>query len=340
MRNLLYIGNKLNNESSNITTIDTLGNHLIQEGYNVIFSSSRINKVLRLLDMVYSVIKNSKRIDYVLIDTYSTQNFYYAFVVSILCKQLKLNYIPILHGGDLPSRIERSPKLSKYIFKNAFINVSPSLYLKQKFQDFGFSNIEYIPNSIEIKNYPFSRKNVVKPKLFWLRSYKKIYNPLMAIKVANSLKNKGFNPELCMVGPDGDGSFLFAQKLSRDLNVEVNFKLKMRKEDWIELSEDYNIFLNTTNYDNMPVSIIEAMALGFPIVSTNVGGIPKLINDGEDGLLVDKDDVEAMVNQIIKLINNPELVNQLTNKARTKAEKFNWDIVKIKWIELFNSLNL
>lgn len=336
MRNLLYIGNKLNNESSNITTIETLGNHLLDEGYNVTFSSSRINKVLRLLDMVYSVIKNSKRIDYVLIDTYSTLNFYYAFIISQLCRQLKLKYIPILHGGDLPNRLSKNPKLSRDIFKNAFINVSPSLYLKQIFEDFGFHNIEYIPNSIEIKNYPFVKKKVVKPKLFWLRSYKKIYNPLMAVEVVKNLKNKGLHAELCMVGPDGDGSFLFAQKLARDLDVDVNFNLKMKKEAWIELSKTYNIFINTTNFDNMPVSVIEAMALGFPIVSTNVGGLPKLINDGEDGLLVDKDDVDAMANQIIKLVGDPELVDQLNKKARAKAERFNWDIVKLKWIELFN----
>ena len=48
----------------------------------------------------------------------------------------------------------------------------------------------------------------------------------------------------------------------------------LRKAEWIELSKDYDVFINTTNVDNMPVSVIEAMALGMPIVSTNVGGIP------------------------------------------------------------------
>ena len=78
MIKLLYIGNKLNQENSNITTIETLGNHLIDEGYNVTYSSSRINKLFRIMDMLSSVIKHRNKVDYVLIDTYSTQNFYFA----------------------------------------------------------------------------------------------------------------------------------------------------------------------------------------------------------------------------------------------------------------------
>ncbi len=214
--------------------------------------------------------------------------------------------------------------------------MSPSLYIKEKFHDFGFENINYIPNSIELKNYPFSQKKIVNPKLFWLRSFKKIYNPLMAIKVAGNLKDKGFDCELCMVGPDGDGSFLLAQRLARDLKVDVNFRMKMRKEDWINLSKDYNIFLNTTNYDNMPVSVIEAMALGFPVVSTNVGGMPNLVNNGKEGLLVQKEDVGAMADQIIRLVNDPDLVSELSRNARTKAEKFDWKIIKDQWNDLLN----
>lgn len=337
MKNLLYIGNKLDHNRSNITTIDTLGKKLIDEGYNVIFSSSKINKFFRLLDMIISVLKNARRIDFVLIDTYSTQNYYYALCISQLCRVLKLKYVPILHGGDLPRRLKKYIRLSSYIFKNAYVNISPSLYLKQIFNEYGFDNVRFIPNSIDIVHYPFSTKKISKLKLFWLRSYKKIYNPLMAIKVAAKINEFGFDCDLCMVGPDGDGSFLFAQKLARELKIDVSLKGKMDKLDWIQLSSEFNVFLNTTNFDNMPVSIIEAMALGFPIVSTNVGGLPNLIEDGVDGLLVDKNDVDAMVNQIVNLKNNPELVKKLSINSRKKAEEFDWHEVKEKWNNLFNN---
>lgn len=336
MKNLLYIGNKLDHKDSNITTIDTLGEHLEDEGFHIIYSSSKTTKLFRLFDMVISLIRNRNRLDFVLIDTYSTLNFYYALIISQLCRLYKLKYIPILHGGNLPDRLEKNPKFCHYIFKYSYINVSPSSYLKQNFNKHGFENVKYIPNSIEIKNYPIAPKIVSKPKLFWLRSFKKIYNPLMAIHVMKRLIDNGVDCELCMVGPDGDGSFLFAKKLAKDLKVNVNFNLKMKKKDWIALSKDYNIFLNTTNYDNMPVSIIEAMALGFPIVSTNAGGMPNLIDDGVDGLLVDKEDVDSMADQIIRLVNDQELVNKLSTNARAKAEEFDWDVVKLQWIKILS----
>ncbi len=334
MTRILYIGNKLNQESSNKTTIETLGNNLADEGYNVIYSSAKINKLFRLVDMLSSVIKNRNNLDYVLIDTYSTKNFYYALAVSQLCRFFKIKYIPILHGGNLPSRLKSNPRLCKSIFNNAYKSVSPSIYLKNIFNQFGYNNVDFIPNSVEIEQYTFQAKTIDRPKLFWLRSYKKIYNPLMAIHVAHNLKEKGFNPELCMVGPDGDGSYLYAQSLARELNIDVNFNMKMKMKDWIDLSKKYNIFINTSNFDNLPVSVIEAMALGFPIVSTNVGGLPFLIEDEKDGLLVNKNDVEHMTQKIIDLMNKPKLALELRKNAREKAVQFDWDVVKQKWKNL------
>ena len=67
----------------------------------------------------------------------------------------------------------------------------------------------------------------------------------------------------------------------------MNFTGKLSKQEWRDLSKDYNVFINTTNFDNTPVSVIEAMALGIPVVSTNVGGLPFLITDKVDGVLVE-----------------------------------------------------
>ena len=62
------------------------------------------------------------------------------------------------------------------------------------------------------------------------------------------------------------------------------------------------------------------MAFWFPIVSTNVGGLPFLIKDSHDGLLVDKNDVEQMTQKITEIVQNRDLTNQLALNARKKAE--------------------
>ena len=109
---------------------------------------------------------------------------------------------------------------------------------------------------------------------------------------------------------------------------------KLPKKEWIALAENYNIFINTTNFDNMPVSVIEAKALGLAIVSTNVGGIPYLIEDGVDGLLVDQNNVKSMVKAIIQTISDPSATELRIKKARTKVEAFDWNHIKLKWHEI------
>tara|TARA_R110002049_G_scaffold2372_8_gene17482 strand:+ start:10 stop:1020 length:1011 start_codon:yes stop_codon:yes gene_type:complete len=334
MKNLLYIGNQLSKKDKTVSTIDTLGQLLLNEGYPVITASKKQNKVLRLLDMLWHIIKYRNWIDYVLIDTYSTQNFYYAYLCGQLSRFFKLKYIPILHGGNLPERLHKSPKLCKAIFKSAFKNVAPSKYLKFKFQEFGYHNLMVIPNSIELKKHPFKERVFDTPKLLWVRSFAEIYNPLLAIKVLKALKDEKFDAELCMVGPDKDGSLNRAKAYAKALGVDVAFTGKLSKEAWIELSEGYNIFINTTNFDNMPVSVIEAMALGIPIVSTNVGGLSFLIENGEEGMLVQPNDINLFVGAIKKILIEKKMTNKLIFKARNKAEQFDWGIVKNQWNKL------
>ena len=126
MKTLLYIGNKLSEHGYTSTSIETLGVFLEGEGFNLYYASSQKNEVLRMLEMIYKTFKYSRKVDYVLIDTYSTKNFWYAFIVSQICRLLRLKYIPKLHGGNLPDRINKSRLFSNMIFSNAFINIAPS----------------------------------------------------------------------------------------------------------------------------------------------------------------------------------------------------------------------
>lgn len=336
-RNLLYIGNKLAIHGKPPAAIDSLSVKLQAEGYTVISASSKKNKLFRMLDMVFTTIKNRNRVSLVLIDTYSTQNYYYAVIVAMLCRLFKLPYIPILHGGNLPSRLKNSKGLSNELFGKALTNVAPSKYMMQQFKDAGIHNITYIPNAIEIKNYPFQSRESITPKLLWVRSFSEIYNPLLALEIVEILKQNGIDVSLCMVGPDKDGSLQRCKKMAGELNLPVSFTGMLQKEAWITLSKEFDIFINTTNFDNMPVSVMEAMAVGLPVISTNVGGLPFLIENDIDGILVPPNNPEAFVKAIENLCEDPLKAQELTIKARTKMEKFDWEIVKHNWIKLLKA---
>ena len=96
-----------------------------------------------------------------------------------------------------------------------------------------------------------------------------------------------------------------------------------------------DVFINTTNIDNTPVSLLEAMACGLCVVSTNVGGLPYLIEDGVDALLVPPDDSQAMAAAVRRILTEPGLAARLSSNARKKIERFDRSVILPQWEELF-----
>jgi glycosyltransferase involved in cell wall biosynthesis len=330
---VLYIGNNLVKKTNYATSMDILSDLLISEGFTIHKSSSKSNKILRLLGMIYAIFRYKNKIDYVLIDTYSTSNFYYSLFTSQLCRLLNLHYLPILHGGNLPYRLHHNPKLSSLIFNNSFQNIAPSGYLKYEFEIKGYKTL-LIPNVIPILNYSFKERKKITPKLLYVRAFASIYNPTMAIEVLKELKKIYPEAILCMIGPDKDGTLKDVKHLinTYDLQDSVEITGVLPKKEWHEKSKDFDIFINTTNVDNTPISVIEAMALGLPVVSTNVGGLPYLIDNDKDGVLVDKEQPMLMANGIHKIIE--ENKSSFAKKARSKVENFDWSVVRNQWLKL------
>lgn len=335
-KNLLYIGNDLAINSFTATYISFFSKVLRKEGYTVRKASNKSNKALRLIEMLSMIVKYHKSTDIVLIDTYGALNFYYAYLVAKACQFYKLDYIPILHGGNLPTRLIETKSYSKSLFGNAKINVAPSLFLYRIFKNAGFKNLIIIPNAIELKKFPFKERKVFYPKMLWVRRFQGRYNPMMAIKVLEQLKINYPAAELCMVGPEKDGSLKKCKDYAERNDLKVVFTGKLKKKEWAKVSEDYDVFLNSTNIDNTPISVIEAMALGLAIVSTNVGGMKDLIDHNKDGILVPWKDEAAMVLAVSSLIEDQEGTAKMALFAREKVENFDWEKVKTQWNEVLN----
>ena len=330
-KTLLYIGNKLSSSKTNPTTHSLLESGLRNEGYEVISASPLKNKFLRLSHMKLAFFQNYRRADHILIDVYSTQNFWYAVLIARLARFFSKKYIPILHGGDLKKRFKNSPKATNSLLEQAHYIISPSLYLKTEVENLGFARVKYIPNPLILEKYTFKVREEFQPKFLWVRAFDEIYNPMLALRTLQLLLKAYPSAELCMVGPAKDGSLSAAKKYAKKHGLPVTFTGKLKKKEWIKLSADYDIFINSSDIDNTPVSVIEAMALGLPVVSTNVGGIPYLIEDGRTGLLVAPNDPDAMAAKVISLLENSAKAGSLATHGRQKIKEFDWELIKAEW---------
>jgi len=332
-RSIVYIDNFLAEHGATPTTGVTLTRLFEKEGYNVVRAGTKISKRARLFEMLGAIRRNRGAI--ILIAVYSTSAFYFAWACARLCRLLRVQYIPCLHGGNLPQRISKNPGLSAQIFAHSYTNVVVSGYLQASLTQHGWKSV-LIPNSINITQYPFLHRSRVQPKLLWVRSFHHIYNPQLAIQLVKALAANYPAVTLTMVGPDKDGSLDTCTKLADDLGVagKITFTGRLAVNEWVAVSAQHDIFINTTNFDNLPVSVIEAMALGMPVVSTNVGGLPYLVNSGQNGLLVNPNSVDEFVTAIESILDDSGFAAALSTAARNTAEAFSELHVMRLWNEL------
>ncbi|MBR9859447.1 glycosyltransferase [bacterium] len=340
MTKVLYLGNQLSEHGFTPTTVEVLSKQL-QNEVQIEVRSSKRNYFLRILDMWSSVLFGPKW-DVILIDTYSTKAFHFAWTSARIARFRNIPYIAYIHGGNFETRLEKGGSGVYSYLEKAGAIVLPSMFLQTILDKFLSRELNVIPNNINWNLYPRNTKtDIGSIKILWVRSLQEIYNPKLAIQILKNLHAAGYeDAKLCMVGPDKDGSLKTLQEAVKtyQLSEHVEFTGRLSKEEWISRSGDFNFFINTTTIDNTPVSVIEAMALGFPVISTNVGGMPYLIQNEVDGFLVNSGDHKSFTDIIIRLKQNPNLYKKVADSARNSAKNWSWDVVKHQWLELFEQV--
>lgn len=144
-----------------------------------------------------------------------------------------------------------------------------------------------------------------------------------------------------IVGISADSNYAKISQRSAEFQGDENFKLvgfKSAEELAAELVEA-DIFVHPSHIDNSPNSLCEAMLIGVPCISTNVGGIPSLVEDGIDGLLVQDGDPYAMAGSILSLIKDPTWAKKLGARARQRGLKRNSGVeIKNNLLTIYNEI--
>lgn len=336
----MQVGNFLSSKGRNVQFIESLADRLERAGWTIYRTSSIASRPLRLANMLATILRRCRQIDVGHVTLFSGPAFIWAEAATLTFRALGLPYIISLHGGNLPVFAARWPRRVRHLLRPAELVISPSRYLKEQLAPYR-SDIQLIPNPIEAEGFTYRLRNHPGPKLLWLRAFHSIYDPTMAAQVVAALA-KEF-PELCltMIGPDkGDGTRNATATLAQSLGVADRITLvggvpKSEVPAWMDQGD---IFLNTTTIDNTPISVCEAMAAGLCIVSTDVGGLPYLLDHEEDALLVPPNDPDAMTAAVRRILTEPGLAEKLSRNARAKAERFDWANVLPQWESIFARL--
>jgi glycosyltransferase involved in cell wall biosynthesis len=118
----------------------------------------------------------------------------------------------------------------------------------------------------------------------------------------------------------------YAEKL--DVRKNIVFTGYFPDEKLPKLYQAADIFAFSTFYENLPFAILEALSSRLPVVTTNVGGIPEMINDGDNGFLVPPSNSGELAKKILYLIENPSKASEIAYRARkTVEDKFDWRLI-------------
>jgi glycosyltransferase involved in cell wall biosynthesis len=134
---------------------------------------------------------------------------------------------------------------------------------------------------------------------------------VLAIKACQQLPH---HVEMVFVG---EGHLLpQAKQLAQELGVSDRIKFLGNRLDVAEILAQSQIFLLLSHYEGLPISIVEGLRAGLPIVASNVGGVSEQVLDGKNGLLVPRQDLDATVAALMKLIDNPKLRLSMAAESR------------------------
>ena len=339
-KNVLLISNLFSVGPAYGAVCKDLAEKLTRNDWQVLTTSAVQNRYLRPVDMLMATWLNHNRFRVAQIDVFSGPAFRWAELSAWSLRKLRRPYVLTLHGGDLPLFGAEHPERVERLLSSAAAVTTPSRYLLDQMLAFR-TPICLIPNPINVQSYPFQLRSKPAPRIIYLRALHKMYNPCLAVYALQHLLPAFSDAELAVVGPDkrdGAREELLAVIAAMLLQDRVTLLGSVPKTDVPTVLSRSDIFVNTTNVDNTPISVIEAMACGLCIVSTNVGGMPYLLTHEQDALLVPPNDPHAMADAIRRVLTERGLAEKLSRNARAKAAGFDWSVVLPQWEALLSGL--
>lgn len=313
---------------------ETIAPLLIDRGWKIFSASGKENRILRLMDMIGTTWKNKASFDVAIIEVFSGQAFIWAEVIGNLLDKLHKPFILGLYGGNLPAFTKKKTKRVNRLLSKASYVFAPSTYLITNLSPYVNVKINELHVGVDLQRFQFNLRDHPKPNLIYLRGFHQIYCPWAAAEVVAILQKE--YPEVKLVmsgGTRGDGSLESTISFINRENIQTNVTItgyvgKPELERYVMSSD---ILINPPVIDNTPVSVIQAMSSGLCVISTNVGGLPFLLEDNFDALLVPPNDAGAMAVAVKRSLTEPGLAGRLSANARKKAEQYDWSVIIPQW---------
>jgi glycosyltransferase involved in cell wall biosynthesis len=297
-----------------------------------------VRTVATSIAYVASLLRRLPRYDVVHVFSASYWSFLLAPTPAILLgkwlgKRVVVNY----RSGEAEDHLRRWPRTSVPTLKRADAVATPSGYLVDVFARFGVG-AESIANFVDPDAVRYRKRDTLRPVFLSNRNFQGLYNVPCVLRAFALIQARLPEARLLVVGDGPERGRVHAT--ARELGLRnVEFIGSVRPTEMGRWYDAADVYLNASDIDNMPNSIIEAFACGLPVVTSRAGGIPYIVEHERNGLLVDCGDHSALAAAALRLLDDPALARRLIADGLADVERwYTWDAVGERWAALYRRL--
>jgi glycosyltransferase involved in cell wall biosynthesis len=236
-------------------------------------------------------------------------------------------------GGSALEVFERTGEAGLRWLRMADVVTVQSGFLRDVFERFGVAT-KLVPDLFEadVPQEEPKTPDPDSPRLVMTRGLGSYYNVGCTLRAFQEVQKNRPNAKLLLAGRGNREKPL--RKLVSDLAVpNIEFLGWQNRAQMHDLYRSADICVNSSDVDNMPGALLEAFLFGVPVVSTDAGGIPYMIEHGRSGRLVPMGDHEALAREVLFLLDNPEIARDHATKAQASLDQYCWEAMRPLWLE-------
>ncbi len=305
--------------------VEMLQRKLREEGYVADVFSTKASVWKRLV-MLSRLRQTAKAYDVLHVHCCSGWGFLPAVLGVKVGNKLGKRIVLTYHGGGGESFFDKHPRLVHKYLTRTNVNIVLSGFLAKVFEKHHLSYI-IIPNIVELDDSRFRQREALKPRFICIRAHEELYNIPCVLRAFQKVQKEMPDASLTLVGDGSLHESLVQQANSMDLK-NVVFTGHVDNSRIFEYLDLADIMVSAPKVDNMPVSLIEAMNAGLLIVSSKVGGVPYMIEDGKNGLLFESDNEAELAEKMLWAVRHQDEVGAMIERAKQLVKHYQWNNIK------------
>ena len=242
----------------------------------------------------------------------------------------RLRQVPVVvnyRGGEAAEFLARSGRLVRYSMLRAASLVVPSGFLVEVFARHGLP-AQIVPNVVDLGRFHAGTgAPLAAPRIVVARNLEPIYDNETALRAFAIVLERLPAARLTIAGTGPEQPRLHTLAGALGIQANVTFSGRLERDAMASMLRECSVALNPSRVDNTPNSVLEALASGVPVVSTRVGGVPHIVEDGVTALLVPPQDPVAMAAAVLRVLGDPALARSLAQAGLRAVKAFEWGAV-------------